>query len=121
MLDSRISSDRLISFAAPVEIPNMSRREGQAWRIASVVAVAAGLVIALLIALAMAGALAARKAAWVAFRGRRTGCPSVAFCLSIFPPASAVPMTHSQERIWSIISIAAIGLGLVLALALAHS
>ena len=41
--------------------------------------------------------------------------------MSIFPPASEVPMTHSQERIWSIISIAAIGLGLVLALALAHS
>ena len=34
----------------------MSRREEQAWRVASVVAVAAGLVIALLIALAMAGA-----------------------------------------------------------------
>jgi len=47
MLDSRISSDRLISFAATAEIPNMSRREEQAWRIASVVAVAAGLVIAL--------------------------------------------------------------------------
>jgi hypothetical protein len=56
MLGSRMSSDRLISFAATVEIPNMSRREEQVWRIASVVAVAAGLVIALLIALAMAGA-----------------------------------------------------------------
>jgi hypothetical protein len=30
-------------------------------------------------------------------------------------------MTHSEERIYSILSIAAIGLGLVLALALAHS
>jgi hypothetical protein len=30
-------------------------------------------------------------------------------------------MTHSEERIYSILSITAIGLGLVLALALAHS
>ena len=56
-----------------------------------------------------------------AVRGHRTGRPSVALPMSISPPASEVPMTHSQERIWSIISIAAIGLGLVLALALAHS
>jgi hypothetical protein len=41
--------------------------------------------------------------------------------MSISPPASEVAMTHSQERIWSIISIAAIGLGLMLALALASS
>jgi hypothetical protein len=50
VLDSRMSSDRLVAFAATVEIiPNMSRREEQAWRIASVVAVAAGLVLALAI------------------------------------------------------------------------
>jgi hypothetical protein len=43
------------------------------------------------------------------------------FAHVIFAPASEVPMTHSQERIWSIVSIAAIGLGLMLALALASS
>ena len=52
MLDSRMSSDRLISFAATVEIPNMSRREEQAWRIVGVVAGAAGLVQALAITFA---------------------------------------------------------------------
>jgi hypothetical protein len=41
--------------------------------------------------------------------------------MSIFPPASGVPMTHSEERIYSILSIAAIGLALVIALALASS
>jgi hypothetical protein len=43
----------LISFAATVEIPNMSSREEQAWRIASFVAVATGVVIALLMLLAI--------------------------------------------------------------------
>ena len=41
------------------------------------------------------------------------------FAYRFFPAASEVPMTHSQERIYSILSLAAIGLGLVLALALA--
>jgi hypothetical protein len=41
--------------------------------------------------------------------------------MSISPPASEVPMTHSEESIYSIVSIAAIGLALVIALALAHS
>ena len=39
----------MISFAATVEIPNMSRREETAWRIVGVVAVVAGLMLALAI------------------------------------------------------------------------
>jgi hypothetical protein len=49
VLDSRMSSGRLISFAATIEIPNMSHNEETAWRIVGVVAVAAGLVLALAI------------------------------------------------------------------------
>jgi hypothetical protein len=52
MLDSRMSSDRLISFAATVENPSMSRNEETAWSVVSAVAVAAGLVVALVIACA---------------------------------------------------------------------
>ena len=52
MLDSRMSSDRLISFAATVEIPNMSRREEQVWRIVGVAAIAAGIMVALALSIA---------------------------------------------------------------------
>ena len=62
---------------------------------------------------------ASGKPACLILRGYRTGRRSAAFCMSIFPAASEVPMTHSEERIYSILSLAAIGLGLVLALALA--
>jgi len=42
----------LISFAATVEIPNMSRREEQAWRIVGVAAIAAGIMVALALSIA---------------------------------------------------------------------
>ena len=42
------------------------------------------------------------------------------FAYRFFPAASEVPMTHSQERIYRILSIAAIGLALI-ALAVASS
>jgi hypothetical protein len=51
MRNLRINSNRLISFAAIVEIPNMSCHEETASSIVSTVAVAAGLVIPLAIAL----------------------------------------------------------------------
>jgi transcription elongation GreA/GreB family factor len=54
MLDSRMSSDRLISFAATVEIPNMSRREEQVWRIVGVAAIAAGIMVAYALSIARA-------------------------------------------------------------------
>jgi hypothetical protein len=47
-----MSSERYQSFAAAVEIPNMSHNEETAWRIVGVVAVVAGLVIALAITFA---------------------------------------------------------------------
>jgi hypothetical protein len=96
------------------------------WRlIVSVAAATIGLVMALAITLARrAGAMRWRArppVAWVLFRGHRTGRQTAAFCIVDFPRASEVPMTHSEERIYSILSLAAIGLGLVLALALAYS
>jgi hypothetical protein len=54
MLGSRMSSDRLMSFAATIEIPNMSRREEQVWRIIGVAAIAAGIMVAYALSIAQA-------------------------------------------------------------------
>jgi len=43
-----------MSFAATIEIPNMSRREEQVWRIIGVAAIAAGIMVAYALSIAQA-------------------------------------------------------------------